>query len=226
MHKSILERLFYLLVTVGAIPVIAQSRAAPPPGLGLNNADFTVKLLSPISTKTSQKGDTFSAQVIAPAQYENAVLEGRVSNVKKAKKGGEKSEILFAFQTLTVGNRTYPIVADLKEVANSKGVKEVDEEGRAIGRTSNKKRAASALAGSAVGAIIGGLAGGSKGAAIGAAAGAAAGLLIGVKFTTAGTDMEFAPGSTFLLLVSDREERREAGETTSGQTRSRSSRRY
>ena len=187
---------------------LASRDGAPPvAGLGLKDAEFVVKLMSPISTTTSQKGDRFTAQVISPEQYAGAVVEGKINNVKKAKIGGEKSEVAFGFETITVGSNTYPIAADLKEVANSKGVKEVDEEGRAIGRTSNKKRAASVLAGSGAGAIIGGLAGGRKGAGIGAAAGAAAGLLIGVKFTTAGADMEFAPGSQFTLLVSDHERR-------------------
>lgn len=207
MARNVTAGVLFLFLVIGATPSSAQtsSRSQASPALGLKEAEFTVKLLSPISTKTSQKGDTFSAQVISPVQYQNGVVEGKITNVKKAKKGGGKSEILFAFHSLTIGTLTYPVVADLKGVTNSQGVKEVDEEGRAIGRTSNRKKAASAAAGAAIGALIGGLAGGSKGAAIGAAAGAGAGLLFAVTLTTSGSEMEFAPGSLFALLVSDRE---------------------
>ena len=208
MYYRMIGLIGILLWSLTAVPAAGQRSEArgAPAALSLQNAEFVVKLLSPISTKTSQRGDSFSAQVLSPTQYENAVLEGKISNVKKAKRGGDKSEILFAFQALTIGNTTYPISADLRQVTNSQGVKEVDEEGRAIGRTSLKKTAASMVAGAAIGALIGALAGGGKGAAVGAGAGAAAGLLFAITLTSRGTDMEFAPGSQFALLVSDREQ--------------------
>jgi hypothetical protein len=185
-----------------AVAQNGQSTAAPP--LGLNNAEMTVKLLSPISTKTSQKGDKFSAQVIAPESYKDAVVEGHINEVKKAEKR-DKSQISFAFETMTASDATHPIQADLKEITNSRGVKSVDEEGRAVGKTSVKKSVGAAAIGGGAGALLGGKLGGAKGAAIGAGAGAAAGLLFAINFTTDGSDMEFAPGSQFLLVVSDRE---------------------
>jgi outer membrane lipoprotein SlyB len=86
-------------------------------------------------------------------------------------------------------------------------VKNVDEGGRAIGTSSSKKKLGGAAIGAGVGGILGGALGGGTGAAIGAGAGAGAGLLFAVKFTTSGTDMEFAPGSQFVLDVSDRPQR-------------------
>jgi hypothetical protein len=185
-------------------PLLAQSPQSPRPPLGLKDVPMTAKLLSPISTKTSQQGDKFAAQVLAPDHFKDAVVEGHINSIKTAKKR-DKAEISFAFETLTSQARTYPIQADLKEVSNSQGVKNVDEEGRAIGKSSHKKALQSVLVGSAVGGVLGAAMGGGKGAAAGAGAGAAAGLLFAIKFTTSGSDMEFAPGSQFTMLVSDRD---------------------
>lgn len=178
--------------------------AAAPPALGLKDAEMTVRLLSPISTKTSQKGDKFSAQVLTPESLKDSVVEGHINDVRKAEKR-DKSQISFAFETITASDTTHPIQADLKDVTNSRGVKSVDEEGRAIGKTSVKKSVGAAAAGGAAGGFLGAKLGGTKGAVIGAGAGAAAGYLFAINFTTDGTDMEFSPGSQFQLVVSDRE---------------------
>jgi len=116
----------------------------------------------------------------------------------------DKAEIYFAFETLTLQGKAYPIRADLQAVANSKGLKGVDDEGRAIGQSSKKKQVGGTLAGTAIGATVGGLLGGGRGVAEGAALGAAAGFLIAVQFTTSGSDIEFWPGSVFTLVVADR----------------------
>lgn len=187
---------------------VAQTGPSKPPSraLGLKNTEMSVKLMSPISTKSSKPGDTFSAQVLTPDMYAGATIEGRIGSIKTAK-NRTKAEISFQFETLTFQNAAHRIQADLKEVANSQGVKDVDEEGHAIGKSSKKKALESALIGSAVGGILGGAMGGGKGAAIGAGAGAGAGLLFAIKFTTSGSQMEFVPGSTFTLDVSDRAQR-------------------
>jgi hypothetical protein len=194
------------VITLATMPwMVAQTKPEPPP-LGLKDAEMSVKLMSPISTKTSKAGDRFTAQVLTPSTYDGAFIEGRIASVKAAK-NRDKAEISFQFETLTFQATTHHIQADLKEVANSQGVKNVDEEGRAIGKSSKKKALQSALIGSVLGGILGGASAGAKGAAVGAAAGAGAGLLFAIKFTTSGSQMEFSPGSTFTLLVSDRGQR-------------------
>jgi hypothetical protein len=172
--------------------------------LGLKNQKLLVKLSTPISTKGSRIGDALSAQVIEPAKYANAIVEGHIKSIT-APHGKQRAEISFAFETITIGGKTYLITADLKEiVANSKGVKQVDEEGQVIGVKSNKKKIAGTLAGAGIGAVVGGLAGGGKGAAAGGAAGAVTGYLLSVTFSANGSNIEFAPGSEFLLVTSDR----------------------
>lgn len=195
-----------LLVT--AQWTLAQSNPASPepPPLGLKDLLMQVKLMSPISTKTCKAGDRFSAQVLQPTPYAGAIVEGHIGTIKTAR-NHQKAEISFQFETLTFQSATHRIQADLREVANSQGVKNVDEEGHVIGKSSKKKAMESALIGSALGGILGATLGGARGAAIGAGAGAGAALLFAITFTTSGSQMEFAPGSTFTLDVSDRRQR-------------------
>jgi len=156
-----------------------------------------------LSRRSVQKLDAQALSVVSPEAYQDAHIEGKIQDTKPAKKSN-KAEISFAFTTLIKGEKRYPIEADLAEVSNSKGVKNVDEEGRVIGKSSMKKKLAGTAAGAGIGAAIGALAGGGKGAGIGAAAGAGAGLLLTIGFTTSGSDIEFLPGSVFTMTVSDR----------------------
>jgi hypothetical protein len=115
---------------LGASPQASEQQ----PSLGLQKQEFVVKLLSPVSTKTSKKGDSLSAVVISPPAYEKASLVGEVQQVKPAKKS-QKAEISFAFTKIVTGGRNYVVEADLQEVTNSRGAKGVDEEGRVIGKS-------------------------------------------------------------------------------------------
>jgi len=107
------------------------------------------------------------------------------------------------FDSLSFGGRTLSVAAVLEDVSNSKGVKNVDEEGRVIGKTSNKKRVGSVIGGALTGALIGAMSAGGVGAAVGAGAGAGAGLAVGLTMTTTGSQIEFRPGSIFTLKISD-----------------------
>jgi len=161
---------------------------------------FVAKLLSSLSASKNKKGDKFTLQVLEPPSYAGAIIEAEVSKAKASGKVSGKSEFLFSFDSLTPKNgKTIPIVADLREVSNSKGVAQVDEEGYVIGKTANKKKLLSVLGLSAAGAILGSAVGGGSGAATGAAIGAAAGMTI--AFSTRGPDIRFEPGSQFSLLV-------------------------
>lgn len=172
---------------------------------GLHNSVFVVRLLSPISTRTVHEGDVFTAAVDEPRQFLGAVMEGRVTRIKKPEKGTGKgkAELQFQFETLTFNRQTAQIKAELTSVKNSQGKEKVDEEGHVIGVTSNKKRLAGALIVSAIGVAIGASAGGGRGAAAGASAGLGLGLVIAMKITTAASEIEFKPGSAFTLTVSD-----------------------
>ena len=164
---------------------------------------FNAKLLSPLSASKNKKGDKFTLQVLEPRSYAGAIIEAEVSKAKASGKMSGKSEFLFSFDTLTPKKgKTIPIVADLKEVSNSKGVAQIDDEGHAIGKSATKKKLLTILGLSAAGAAIGRAVGGGTGAAEGAAVGAAVGMTI--AFSTKGPDIKFEPGSQFQLLVNCR----------------------
>jgi hypothetical protein len=175
------------------------------PGLGLKKQMFDVRLLSPINSATAKEGDSFTATVDAPPDWQGGVVTGRITKVQRPQRGLGKgsAQVMFVFDSLTFNGRTARISAVLKDVSNSKGVKNVDEEGRVIGKSSNKKRTEAALGGALIGALVGGLRGGGSGAAAGAAIGAGAGLATAITLTTTGTDIEFRPGSHFSIEVSD-----------------------
>jgi hypothetical protein len=165
------------------VPGFAQ-KGAPE----IKNETFVAKILTPLSASANKKGDKFTLQVLEPAAYKEALIEAEVTKSKAAGKVSGKSELLFSFNTLTLNNgTTLPITADLTSVSNSKGVADVDEEGRVIGILGG--------IGAAVGAAVGGASGAVKGAAIGAAIG------LTITFSTRGEDIKFAPGSQFKLVV-------------------------
>ena len=135
---------------------------------------LTIELESPLSTDVSQRGDPFQARVIAPQEYQGAIVEGRVTNVKRAGKVKGTAELQLSFESLRMDNRTVGFRADLIEVVdmgNRDGGATVDSEGGVRGRSSTRDDISKVGASTGIGAIIGAVVGGGKGAAIGAAIG-------------------------------------------------------
>ena len=172
---------------------------------GIKNQTFVVNLTSPISTKDSKAGDTFTAQVLEPAEFQGSIVEGHVRKVEPAQNGeAPKSHINFAFETLTVGDTTYKVQADLQDVVNSKGVAKVDEEGQVIAKGNAGKRAMAGIGGAGLGAFAGGMLGGSMGSLVGGAIGGAAGYIISLDVTASSHNIEFYPGTHFTLQVNSK----------------------
>jgi hypothetical protein len=165
--------------------------------------EFRVKLLGPISTETNQRGDKITAQVLTPAQYRGAIMEGEIKESKSGGKIKGTSVLNFSFDTLVRGSQRVPVKSSVDSVYNSKGKENVDEEGRVIRKKNNLGKAAIATG---AGAIIGAIVGGGKGAAIGAGVGAAASLVL-IQVAAEGANVTFAEGSEFLLSVQERERR-------------------
>ncbi|HZE68187.1 MAG TPA: hypothetical protein VE135_01525 [Pyrinomonadaceae bacterium] len=157
---------------------------------------FTVELLTPISTDVSQRGDPFQARVIQPAQYAGAIVEGRITNVKRAGKAKGRAELQLSFERIRMpDNRIANFRADLVEVVqmgSSDGVGDVDPEGGVKGRSSTKDDVSKVGAATGIGAIIGAIAGGGKGAAIGAVIGGAVGT--GGVLSQRGKDIRLSQG--------------------------------
>lgn len=163
-------------------------------------APFTVRLVAPLSTKTSQKGQEVTAEVVTPAQYEHWFMIGQVDKSVSSGSFKKKSELRFSFHSLVNkdGTSKIPVSAIVVSFTNSKGVQNTDEEGQIV-ESKNEAGKAAAI-GAIAGAGIGALAGGAKGAGIGAAAGAGAGLLFST-FGVKGPTISFDSGSQIQLEV-------------------------
>lgn len=139
-----------------------------------------VELLTNLSTEASQVGDRFQARVIEPKEYEGAMIDGRVTRVKRAGRVKGTSQLQLSFETIRMpDNRFTRLNAQVVEVIDTPGTGgtggEADPEGGVKGRDSTKRDVVKISTGTAIGAIIGAIAGGGKGAAIGAAIGGAIG---------------------------------------------------
>lgn len=134
-----------------------------------------IELLTNISTDASQVGDRFQARVIEPAEYEGAMIDGRVTRVRSPGKVKGKAELQLSFEQVRMpDNRFANLNAQVIEVVDTPGTgssTDVDPEGGVKGKDSTKRDVVKIGTGTAVGAIIGAIVGGGKGAAIGAAIG-------------------------------------------------------
>lgn len=191
-----LDRRFLLIDIFGErqLEEIVSEIKSDPSALAFTRKTGILGFLALVDTRQGKRFNVPQAQAVLDAnekkpkparRYQRLLLEPRSEAAKS-----------FWFQPKPPEER--PTGKDIAEIPT------LDEEGRAIGKSSKKKALESALIGSAVGGILGGAMGGAKGAAVGAGAGAGAGLLFAIKFTTSGSQMEFAPGSIFTLDVSDR----------------------
>ena len=167
------------------------------------NTVLGLELLTPLSTDVSQHGDHFEARVTEPSEYAGAIVEGRVSQVKRPGKVKGVAQLQLSFEQIrTTDNRVASLHAELVEVVpmTPDGPSAVDTEGGVKGRDSTKDDAAKIGAASGIGAIIGAIAGGGSGAAIGAIIGGGAGTA-GVM-TQRGKDIRLDRGQQLKIRTS------------------------
>lgn len=138
-----------------------------------------VELLTNLSTDATQRGDRFQARVIEPGEFEGAMLDGRVTQVKRPGRVKGTAQLQLSFEQIRLpDNRWANLTAQVIEVVptnTSQGVGGVDSEGGVRGDSSTKRDVTKVGAATGIGAIIGAIAGGGQGAAIGAAIGAGIG---------------------------------------------------
>jgi hypothetical protein len=165
-----------------------------------------VELLSNLSTEASQQGDRFQARVLGPAEYEGALIDGRVTRVKRPGKVKGTAELQLSFDQIRLDNRVADMSAQVVEVIpmGERSVGGVDSEGGVKGKDSTKGDVTKVGAATGIGAIIGAIAGGGKGAAIGAAIGGAVGT--GGVLATRGKDIRLPQGQQ-LRIRTDSETR-------------------
>jgi len=137
-----------------------------------------VELMGNISTEVSQKGDPFQARVIEAGQYQGAILEGHIQQVKRPGKTKGTAELQLAFDKITLNNRSAKLVAQVIEViknSDNQGVGKVDSEGGVNGSDSTKNDVKKVGIATGIGAALGAIFGGGVGAAVGATIGAGVG---------------------------------------------------
>lgn len=182
--------------------VLLAAPFSPAQDFSAKNMQFVVKLTAPVSTATSKAGDQFTALVVLPTDYQGAIFEGTIKKVEPARdKRRPHSNIDFKFETLTIGDKTYAVQADITDFANSKGVAKVNEEGVLVAKANTAAKKKGSLFGAMAGMAAGYALGGASGMLIGGAAGGALGFAAAAEFGASSVNMEFFPGSQFTLQV-------------------------
>lgn len=171
---------------------------------------FRLHLNQGFSSRTAQKGDKFTANVIAPVVLretvvvpEGSIIHGRVTEVTPAERRKNATLAVEFYELELASKQTFPIYGSLTSLEDEKGQKrEVGQEGEVQGKSTTKRDVVFIGGGAGAGALIGGLAGGGKGAGIGAAVGAGLGTL--GALLSEGSEVEVASG-TEIAMVLDRE---------------------
>ncbi|MCM3873066.1 MAG: hypothetical protein ND895_20480 [Pyrinomonadaceae bacterium] len=168
-----------------------------------SGAVLTIELDNSLSTDASQPGDRFQARVMEPGEIAGAIIDGRVTRVKRPGKVKGVAELQLAFDQIRMpDNRATNFSAEVVEVVDTGGrdVGSVDPEGGVKGKDSTKDDVSKVGAAAGIGAIVGAIIGGGKGAAIGAGVGGAAGT--GRVLTKRGQDIRLERGQQLRIRTS------------------------
>jgi len=192
----------------GGLALISALLLFSPPQV-LLSADMTLpegtrvylQLNTPLSTRTSSEGDTFTAVVTEPVSIGEKIVipkgsdvTGSVSRIQRPGRFKGKAVMTLQFQSISIpGRGQLPIVASLIGV-DREGNRGVNDEGTIVGEGSEGRDAGRVIVPGLAGAGIGTLAGGGKGAGIGAGVGVSIGLAS--VFTSRGKDIEIRRGAT------------------------------
>ncbi|MEP7341667.1 MAG: hypothetical protein ABI977_28300 [Acidobacteriota bacterium] len=163
-----------------------------------NGTVMTLRLRDTLSTKNSNQGDRFTADVLNPRAYEGATVTGHVASITRSGRVTGKTEMALAFDSITLRNgRSGPLHGQVESIRESDAVKSVDEEGNIESASKGRDTAIRGGGGAALGAIIGAIAGGGKGAAIGALLGAGVGA--GSVYVQGKKDLILEPGAEITI---------------------------
>ncbi len=150
-----------------------RKTAAPIVPVGTN---LKIRLNETLSSKDSRTGDRFTATVIDPVRFNEAIVHGHIRSIQKSGTVKGRTTMNLAFDSIEV--RGDPPKSGLLHGyvtrvygANAK----TDEEGGVQSDGRGKQTLKRAGIGATAGAIIGGIAGGGKGAGIGLLIGGAGG---------------------------------------------------
>ena len=136
--------------------------------------NLKVRLEDTLSSKESRAGDKFTATVLDPVRFNEAILRGHIRSIVKSGKIKGRTTMNLAFDSITLPDgRTGTLHGYVTRVYDSNA--RSDEEGGVQSEGRGKQTIKRGGIGATAGAIIGAIAGGGKGAAIGLIVGGAAG---------------------------------------------------
>jgi hypothetical protein len=180
-------------------PAVTDNGApADEPGNGVTiprDSIMRVVLMNEVSTDLSQPGDRFQARVVDPKNYDGAIVEGHIAQLKRPGKTKGIAELQLGFDQIRFPNgRASKFSAQVIEVIPNSGTDsgKVDSEGGIKGQDSTKGDLGKIGGAAGIGAVIGLIFGGGSGAAVGAGIGAGVGTA-GV-LTQRGKDIRLTQG--------------------------------
>ncbi|HEX5083816.1 MAG TPA: hypothetical protein VFY40_17340 [Blastocatellia bacterium] len=181
-------------------PIVGQRGQRTIQPLIPEGALLRIRLETLLTTELNREGDSFTARVIEPREYEGALIEGHIAKIERSGRMTGRTEMALDFDAVTLRNgRSGPFHAQIEKVFASESVKSVDEEGNVESASKTKETEIRTIGGAVLGAIIGGIAGGGKGAAIGAIIGAGTGA--GSVYVQGDKDLILEPGAQMLARV-------------------------
>lgn len=153
------------------------------------NTQLTLRLETPVSSRTSSAGDRVTARVERAVSDDGTVvlpggtvLHGRVTEADSSGRVKGRARVAVSFDRIVVRGQSHPLEATVIS---------------AIAPDSHSRDAKVIGGGAVAGAIIGGLKGGKSGAAKGAVIGAGAGT--GAVLVTKGQEVEMPAGSRWVV---------------------------
>lgn len=161
--------------------------------------DLKIRINQTLSSKDSRAGDKFTATVVDPDRFDEAVVRGHISSIQKSGKVKGRTTMNLAFDSIELRDgrkgRLRGYVTRVYGIDSGSA----DEEGGVESGSRGKQTAKRAGIGATAGAIIGGIAGGGKGAAIGLLVGGAAGA--GSLAIDGGKELKIDSGTEMLVHV-------------------------
>jgi len=137
--------------------------------------DLKIRINQTLSSKDSRVGDKFTATVVDPDRFDEAVVRGHISSIQKSGKVKGRTTMNLAFDSIELRDGRKGRLRGYVTRVYGDDSGSADEEGGVESGSRGKQTAKRAGIGATAGAIIGGIAGGGKGAAIGLLVGGAAG---------------------------------------------------
>jgi hypothetical protein len=187
MKSNYTTKFLIVLSILIAMPVMANAqrrrprlrRAAPrttavvPPVVPVAT-NLKIRLNDTLSSKESRAGDRFTATVVDPVRFNEAVVHGHIRSIVKSGKVTGRTTMNLAFDSIDLPDQRHGVLHGyVTKVYGFEG--SADNEGGVQSKSRGNQALKRSGIGATAGAIIGGLAGGGKGAAIGLILGGAGG---------------------------------------------------